>query len=34
MTETDLAEKLGITRKSLWQKRQKLKIPRKKSRKR
>lgn len=32
MTETELAEKLGISRKSLWQKRQKLKIPRKKSR--
>ena len=34
MTETDLAQKLGISRKSLWQKRQKLNIPRKKSRKR
>ena len=33
MTETDLALKLGISRKSLWQKRQKLNIPRKKSRK-
>ena len=33
MTETELAEKLGISRKSLWQKRQKLNIPRKKSRK-
>ncbi len=34
MTETDLAQKLGISRKSLWQKRQKLKIPRERSRKR
>lgn len=34
MTETDLAEKLGISRKSLWQKRHKLNIPRKKSRSR
>ena len=34
MTETDLAQKLGISRKSLWQKRQKLNIPRKKSTKR
>ncbi|MCZ6502414.1 MAG: sigma-54 dependent transcriptional regulator [Gammaproteobacteria bacterium] len=33
MTETELALKLGISRKSLWQKRQKLNIPRKKSRK-
>lgn len=33
MTETELALKLGISRKSLWQKRQKLDIPRKKSRK-
>jgi len=33
MTETQLAFKLGISRKSLWQKRQKLNIPRKKSRK-
>ncbi len=32
MTETELAQKLGISRKSLWQKRQKLNIPRKKSR--
>ena len=34
MTETELAQKLGISRKSLWQKRQKLNIPRKRSRKR
>ncbi len=34
MTETELAQKLGISRKSLWQKRQKLNIPRKKSRRR
>lgn len=34
MTETQLAQKLGISRKSLWQKRQKLDIPRKRSRKR
>ena len=33
MTETDLAQKLGISRKSLWQRRQKFNIPRKKSRK-
>lgn len=33
-TETELAHKLGISRKSLWQKRQKLGIPREKSRKR
>lgn len=32
MTETQLAEKLGISRKSLWQKRQKLGIPRQNSR--
>jgi len=31
-TETELASKLGISRKSLWQKRQKLGIPREKSR--
>jgi two-component system response regulator HydG len=30
MTETDLARKLGISRKSLWERRQKLGIPRKK----
>ena len=32
MTETELAQKLGISRKSLWQKRQKLNIPRERSR--
>ena len=32
MTETDLSQTLGISRKALWQKRQKLNIPRKKSR--
>ena len=32
MTETELAQKLGISRKSLWQKRQKLGIPRERSR--
>ncbi len=31
MTETDLARKLGISRKSLWERRQRLGIPRKKS---
>ena len=30
MTETDLAAKLGISRKSLWERRQRLGIPRKK----
>lgn len=30
MTETDLASKLGISRKSLWERRQRLGIPRKK----
>lgn len=30
MTETDLAKKLGISRKSLWERRQRLGIPRKK----
>lgn len=34
MTETELAEKLGISRKALWQKRQKLGIPREKGRSR
>ena len=34
ITETEIAEKLGISRKCLWQKRQKLDIPRKNSRKR
>ncbi len=33
MTETDLAKKLGISRKNLWERRQKLGIPRKKSQK-
>ncbi|MCW7555646.1 sigma-54 dependent transcriptional regulator [Endozoicomonas gorgoniicola] len=31
MTETDLAQKLGISRKTLWERRQKLGIPRKKA---
>ena len=30
MTETELAKKLGISRKSLWERRQRLGIPRKK----
>ncbi|MBO6558385.1 MAG: sigma-54-dependent Fis family transcriptional regulator [Pseudomonadales bacterium] len=34
MTETELAEKLGISRKALWQKRQKLGIPRERGRSR
>ena len=34
MTETQLAGKLGISRKSLWERRQRLKIPRTKTRKR
>lgn len=34
MTETELAQKLGISRKALWQKRQKLHIPRVRSKKR
>ena len=33
MTETELARKLGISRKSLWERRQRLGIPRKKSNK-
>jgi DNA-binding NtrC family response regulator len=33
-TETELAEKLGISRKSLWERRQRLNIPRKRTRKR
>ena len=34
LTETELAEKLGISRKSLWERRQRLNIPRKRTRKR
>jgi two-component system response regulator HydG len=34
MTETELSQKLGISRKSLWQKRQKLGIPRESGRRR
>jgi len=34
MTETELSQKLGISRKALWQKRQRLGIPREKSRSR
>ncbi len=34
MTETELAEKLGISRKSLWERRQRLNIPRTKTKKR
>jgi len=34
MTETEIAEKLGISRKSLWERRQRLDIPRKKTKKR
>jgi two-component system response regulator HydG len=33
MTETDLAQKLGISRKALWQRRQRLSLPRERSRK-
>ena len=33
MTETELAQQLGISRKSLWQRRQKLNLPRERSRK-
>jgi DNA-binding NtrC family response regulator len=33
MTETELAAKLGISRKNLWERRQRLNIPREKSRK-
>jgi len=33
-TETELAEKLGISRKSLWERRQRLNIPRRKTRQR
>ncbi|MFZ2320277.1 MAG: sigma-54-dependent Fis family transcriptional regulator, partial [Pseudomonas sp.] len=31
MTETELARKLGISRKCLWERRQRLGIPRRKS---
>ncbi|MEZ5483101.1 MAG: hypothetical protein R3E73_13385 [Porticoccaceae bacterium] len=31
MSETELAEKLGVSRKCLWERRQKLGIPRKKT---
>jgi DNA-binding NtrC family response regulator len=34
MTETEIAEKLGISRKSLWERRQRLSIPRTKTKKR
>ncbi len=34
MTETELAERLGISRKSLWERRQRLNIPRKRTKKR
>jgi DNA-binding NtrC family response regulator len=34
LTETELAEKLGISRKSLWERRQRLTIPRKRTRQR
>ena len=34
MTETEMAHKLGISRKALWQKRQKLNLPRERSKKR
>lgn len=34
MTETELAKKLGISRKSLWERRQRLNIPRTKTKKR
>ena len=34
LTETELAEKLGISRKSLWERRQRLNIPRRKTKKR
>jgi two-component system response regulator HydG len=33
MTETELAQRLGISRKSLWQRRQKLNLPRERARK-
>lgn len=31
MSETELAQKLGISRKNLWERRQRLGIPRKKT---
>lgn len=31
MSETELAQKLGISRKTLWERRQRLGIPRRKS---
>ena len=34
MTETEMAQKLGISRKALWQKRQKLHLPRERSKRR
>jgi DNA-binding NtrC family response regulator len=34
LTETEIAEKLGISRKSLWERRQRLNIPRRKTRQR
>ena len=34
LTETELAERLGISRKSLWERRQRLNIPRKRTKKR
>ncbi len=34
MTETEIAQKLGISRKSLWERRQRLGIPRKRTRRR
>ena len=34
LTETELAQKLGISRKSLWERRQRLNIPRKRTKKR
>ena len=34
LTETELASRLGISRKSLWERRQRLKIPRRRTRKR
>jgi DNA-binding NtrC family response regulator len=34
LTETELAQKLGISRKSLWERRQRLNIPRRRTHKR